>query len=123
VVWSPAIYGGKDSQFEVLAAAPGVEAKDLDVQVTPDDLLIKAGINHQHTGDEGDVRVCEITGAKLFRSIYFPEAIDPNSVKVEYRNGLLHLTAAIAQTRRGDRIVVLVSACGLTRHVLTPRRR
>ena len=32
----------------------------------------------------------------MFRSIPFPEAIDPNSAKVEYRNGMLRLTAAIA---------------------------
>ena len=89
----------KDSQFEVLAATPGVEAKDLDVQVTPNDLLIKANTNHQHTTEEGDVRVSEFTGSKLFRSVHFPEAVDPNSVKVEYRNGLLHLTAAIAKAR------------------------
>jgi HSP20 family protein len=105
LVWSPAIeVRQKDSQFEVLAATPGVEAKDLDVQITPNDLLIKAESNHRNPATEGDVRVCEFTGGKLFRSVHFPEAIDPNSVKVEYRNGLLHLTAAIkkVQPRKVD---------------------
>jgi HSP20 family molecular chaperone IbpA len=83
----------------VWAATPGVEGKDLDVQITPNDLLIQAAINHRHTTDEGDVRMCEFTGGKLFRSVHFPEAVDPNSVKVEYRNGLLRLTAAIAKVQ------------------------
>lgn len=76
-----------------------MEAKDLEVQITPDDLMIKADVNHEHTATEGAVHRCEFTGGKLFRSVHFPEQIDPNSVKVEYRNGLLRLTAAIAKTQ------------------------
>ena len=98
LVWKPAIeLRQKDNQFEVLAATPGVEPKDLDVQITPEDLLIRADIDHEHTAEEGAVHVCEFNGGKLFRSIHFPEKIDPNSVKAEYRNGLLRLTAAIAK--------------------------
>ncbi|PWT84442.1 MAG: hypothetical protein C5B57_04860 [Blastocatellia bacterium] len=100
LIWSPAIeVRQKDSQFEVLAATPGVEAKDLDVQITPNDLLIKADVKHSHATDGGTVCTSDFTGGKLFRSVHFPEAVDPNSVKVEYRNGLLHLTAAIAKVR------------------------
>jgi HSP20 family molecular chaperone IbpA len=48
LVWKPAIeLRQKDGQFEVLAATPGVDAKDLDVQITPDDVLIKADIHHK----------------------------------------------------------------------------
>ncbi len=98
LVWTPAVeLRQKDGQFEVLAATPGVEAKDLDVQITPEDLLIKADIDHEHTAQEGAVQVCEFRSGKLFRSIHFPEKIDPDSVKAEYRNGMLRLTAAIAK--------------------------
>jgi HSP20 family protein len=98
LVWKPAIeLRQKDGQFEVLAATPGVDAKDLDVQITPDDVLIKADIHHRHTPDEGAVQVCEFTGGQLFRSVHFPETIDPNSAAAEYRNGMLRLTASIAK--------------------------
>jgi HSP20 family protein len=99
LVWKPAVeLRQKDNQFEVLAALPGVEAKDLDVQVTPEDVLIRAEVDHEHTAEEGTVHVCEFNGGKLFRSIHFPEKIDPDSVKAEYRNGLLVLKAAIAKS-------------------------
>jgi HSP20 family protein len=98
LVWKPAVeLRQKDSQFEVLAAVPGVEAKDLNVQVAPDDVLIKAEIDHQHTAEKGTVRLCEFKQGKLFRSVHFPAKIDPASVKAEYRNGMLRLTAAIAK--------------------------
>jgi HSP20 family molecular chaperone IbpA len=85
----------KDNQFEVLAAVPGVEAKDLDVQITPDDVLIKAKTSHEHAADAGTVHVCEFESGKIFRSVHFPEKIDRNSAKAEYQNGILRLTAAI----------------------------
>ncbi len=98
LVWQPAIeLRQKDNQFEVLAATPGVEAKDLDVQITPEDVLIKADIGHKHTPEEGAVQRCEFTGGQLFRSIRFPEKIDPDSATAEYRNGMLRLTASIAK--------------------------
>jgi HSP20 family molecular chaperone IbpA len=81
LIWKPAIeLRQKDGQFEVLAATRGVDAKDLDVQITPDDVLIKADIHHKHTPEEGAVQVCE-----------------PNSAAAEYRNGMLCLTASIAK--------------------------
>ena len=98
LVWKPAVeLRQKDDQFEVLTATPGVEAKDLDVQVTPEDVLIKADVHHEHTREEGAVQICEFNSGKLFRSIHFPERVDPGSVKVEYRNGMLRLAAAIAK--------------------------
>lgn len=98
LVWKPAIeLRKKDGQFEVLAATPGVEAKDLDVQITPEDVLITADIHHKHTPEKGTVQVCEFTGGQLFRSIHFPEKVDPDSAMAEYRNGMLRITASVAK--------------------------
>ena len=109
VVWKPAIeVRQEDNQFEVLAATPGVDAKDLDVQVTPEDMLIKADIHHQHAPDEGAVQVCEFTGGQLFRSVHFPERVDPDSASAEYRNGMLRVTASIA--KRAQKKVEIAAA-------------
>lgn len=86
----------KDGQFEIVAALPGVDAKDVDVRVTPDDVLIRTDVNHEHKSQDGTVHVCELESRKAFRSIHLPEKIDPDSVKADYRNGLLRLTAAVA---------------------------
>lgn len=96
----------KDGQFEVLTALPGIEAKDLDVQITPDHLLIKAQSSHEHSTDTGTVHVCEFDSGRIFRSIRFPEQIDPSSVKAEYRNGMLRLTAAIAKAATAQKVEI-----------------
>jgi HSP20 family molecular chaperone IbpA len=97
LVWKPAVeLRQKDGQFEVLAALPGISAKDVDVQVTPDAVLIQAETHHQHAEGAGTVHTCELNAGKAFRSVRFPAPIDPNSVKASYHDGLLQLKASIA---------------------------
>jgi HSP20 family molecular chaperone IbpA len=102
LVWSPAIeLRQKDGQFDLTVAVAGVEAKDLDLRVTPEDILITATGEHQgqhqYEAKEGTLHVSEFAAGRLFRSIHLPERIDPDSAKAEYRNGMLRLTAAIAK--------------------------
>ena len=97
LVWSPPIeLRQKDGAFEIEASIAGVDPGDLDVQVTPEDILIKGKTEHRHEAQEGTVHVSEFQSGQLFRSIHLPERIDPDSVKAEQRNGLLRLTATIA---------------------------
>lgn len=95
-----------DGKFDVSVALPGIDAKDLDVQITPDDLLIKAESTRENKTDEGTVHVSEFSGGKVFRSLHFPERIDPDTVKSEFKNGLLRVTVAIAKTAAAKKIDV-----------------
>jgi HSP20 family molecular chaperone IbpA len=40
----------------------------------------------------------------MFRSIRLPKKINPDKVKAEFKNGLLRLTAEIAEESRGKKI-------------------
>lgn len=110
LIWKPVIeLRQKGTQFEVLAATPGVEAKDLNVQITPDDMLIKADVHHEHVPEEGAVQLCEFTDGQLFRSVHFPERVDPNSAAAEYQNGMLRVTATIAAPAPNKTVEVAVA--------------
>jgi HSP20 family protein len=99
LVWQPAVeVRQKDNQLEVLAAVPGVEPKDLDVQVTREDLVIKGNGAHEPRADTGTVHCCEFSHGQLFRAVHFPRPIDPAKVTADYRNGMLRITAPIAET-------------------------
>ena len=74
----------KDGRFDVLAAVPGVDMKDLVVEGTPQELLIKGQTSHERTSDKDKV-----------------EAIDTSTAKAEYKDGILRLTMAIAKTATG----------------------
>jgi HSP20 family protein len=110
LVWKPAVeLRQKGGQFEVLAALPGVNAKELDVQVTPDAVLIQAEHRHEHNADAGTVYACELKAGKAFRSVRFPAPIDPNTVKASYHDGLLQLTASIAKETSPRKIAIAAS--------------
>jgi len=95
----------KDNQFEVLVALSGIEAKDVDVQITPEDVLIQAETPHEHPA-QGTVHVCEFGPGKVFRTIHFPEKVDPDSAKAEYKNGMLQVTAAIARAAVAKKVEI-----------------
>jgi HSP20 family protein len=97
-IWRPAleVRRTKDA-FVVEAAVAGVERKQFDVQVTPTELLLGAHVHHSDREQEGEVVLCEFVNGPLFRSYTFPEPVDPTRVSAEYWNGMLRVTAPLAQ--------------------------
>ena len=99
--WTPAIeLSETDNEFRLTAAISGVDTKDIDIEVTPEDIVLKAEIQHQHDEKKGRVLVCEFTPGIVFRSIHLPRKINPDKVKAEFKNGLLRLTAELAEEAR-----------------------
>jgi HSP20 family protein len=97
-VWRPPleVRRTKDA-FLVEAAAAGLDPKQFDVRVTPTELLLAADVHHSDHDQDGEIVLCEFVNGPLFRSYKFPEPIDPSRVSAEYRNGLLRITAPLAQ--------------------------
>jgi HSP20 family molecular chaperone IbpA len=100
LVWKPAFeLSERDGRFHLEAAIPGVDAKDIDIEVTPEDIVLTAETRHEHTDQKGIVHYCEFESGKMFRTIQLPKRINPDKVKAEFKNGLLRLTAEIAEVR------------------------
>jgi HSP20 family protein len=101
LVWKPAFeLCEKDGKFQLEAALAGIDAKDIDIEITPEDIILQASTQHQHQEQKGTVHYCEFHAGKMFRSIHLPKKINPDKVKAEFRNGLLRLTAEIAEEGR-----------------------
>jgi len=105
MVWKPAIeLHESGGQLFVNLAASGIDPKHLEIKVTAEDMLVKAEVQHEHTEDKGTVHFCEFASRGLFRAIHFPKKINPNKVKAEFRNGMLHVKAAVAEQRRARKM-------------------
>ncbi len=105
LVWKPALeLSERNGEFQLEAAVSGVDAKDIEVEVTSEDIILKADVQHDHKGHKGTVHLCEFRSGKMFRSIHLPKRIDTDKVKAEFRNGLLLLTAPIAEEARARKI-------------------
>ena len=107
LVWKPAIeLEEKDDEFLLQIATPGVDPKDIDIEVTPEDILVKAEVHHEHKEKKGEVYACEFASGNLFRSIHLPKKINADKVKAEFKNGLLTMKAPVAEEARAKRITV-----------------
>lgn len=107
LVWKPAIeLEEKDGEFKLQVAVPGVDAKDIDIEVTAEDILIKADVKHEHTESKGEVHTCEFASGHLFRSIHLPQPIDADKVKAEFKNGMLTLKAPVAAEAKTKKVKV-----------------
>ena len=107
LVWRPAVeLTEKDDTLYLEVAAPGVDPKELDIEVTTDEILIRADVHHEHKEKKGEVHVCEFAHGNLFRSIHLPKKIDPDKVKAEFKSGLLTLNAPVAEEARAKKVAI-----------------
>src|SRR5437867_9520030 len=105
LVWKQAVeLRETDGEFVLEVAVPGVDPTDIDIEVTPEDIVLKADIQHEHEEKKGTVHICEFQSGRMFRSIHLPKRINPDKVKAEFNNGLLRLTAEVAAEARAKKI-------------------
>lgn len=96
----PAELVERNGNFEMKFAIAGVDPDDVNVLVTADQLVLRSDYNHEHDPESGTVHLCDFRSATVFRSIDLPRPIDVNSVKLEFSNGLLRVTAAVRSAVR-----------------------
>jgi HSP20 family protein len=107
LVWKPAIdLEETDKQFKLKIAVPGIDAEKLDMEVTPEDFLVKAEVRQERKEDKGKVHTRELVSTNLFRAVHFPKKVDPEKVKAEYKNGVLHVTAEIAEEAKAKKVKI-----------------
>jgi len=105
LLWKPPLELREEAgEFVLEAAVPGVDPKDIDIEVTPEDIVLKADTYHEHEEKKGTVHICEYESGKMFRSIHLPKRINPDKVKAEFKNGLLQLKAEIVEEARAKKI-------------------
>lgn len=84
----------RDGVFDLKFAVAGVNPGDVNVMVTPDQILLKSQFTHQHDAETGTVHLCDFKSSTVFRSVGMPQRIDVQSVKVDFGEGMVHITAA-----------------------------
>ncbi len=70
---------------------PGMEAKDLDVQVTEDGVSISGNRKSETKSEEKGVTKSEFHYGKFHRVIPLPSKIQHTKVEAEYKDGILNL--------------------------------
>ena len=88
--WVPPIeieqYGNK---YVVSAELPGIQEKDINVEVDDDMLVIRGERQESYEDDRGGMRRTERRYGQFYRTIPLPAAVDPNQGHARISNGVL----------------------------------
>jgi HSP20 family protein len=113
--------GGENASFSFVPAAemqetedslhlrleiPGMEAKDLDVQVTAEAVSINGERKSETKTEDKGVTRSEFRYGKFQRVIPLPARIQNDKVQAEYKNGVLNLTLPKAESEKNKVIKV-----------------
>lgn len=88
----PAEMHETNEAIELKLEIPGMEAKDLDIQVTVDSVAISGERKSETKTEEKGITRSEFRYGHFRRVIPLPVNIDNNNVKADYKDGLLTLT-------------------------------
>ncbi|MBF2067037.1 MAG: Hsp20/alpha crystallin family protein [Calothrix sp. C42_A2020_038] len=108
---APAIEMNETAEaLELKLELPGMEPKDLDIQVTENSVYISGERKQESKTDENGVTRSEFYYGKFQRMIPLPTRIENTQVKADYKDGILNLT--LPKTQQEKNKVVKVSLNG-----------
>jgi HSP20 family protein len=107
--WVPAmdVSETKDG-FAVKVEIPGMDAKDLNVQVTGDLLSIQGERRQEKEEKKEDYLRTERSFGSFYRSIRLPSAIDEKAVEAKYTSGVLTIKLPKTTEAREKQIQIQV---------------
>ena len=85
---------------------PGIDAKDVELTVTPDRLTIKGEKEVESASDSEKIHVFERSHGSFERSFSFPVPVSTDSVTAECKRGVLHVTVAKAEKEQTRKIEI-----------------
>ena len=112
--WSPAVELEDTNEHIILRAeVPGIEGKDLDIQVAREAVSIAGETRYENKAEERGYLRSEFRYGKFQRTIPLPAAIKNDQVQAEFKNGILILTMPKAEEAK-NKVVKINLADGKT---------
>jgi len=91
--WMPAVeFVDAGDNFVLKAQLPGIDPKDVDIQVTREAISISGERRYENTDEKSGYVRSEFRYGKFHRVLTLPAHIQNDSVQAEYKDGILMLT-------------------------------
>jgi len=115
--WAPAIeLKSTDTALILRAELPGIDAKDLDIQVTREAVALSGEYKTESKTEDGQIFRSEFRYGSFHRVVPLPIAVQNDQVKAEFTDGVLTLTLPKVEATRPK--VVKVNLAGTTEPAL-----
>lgn len=99
----------RDKELVLRAELPGVDPKDVEVDVAGDQLTIRGEKKHSRQMEEGSVWFREVAHGRFERTFTLPEGVKADQIKASHSNGVLEVTIP-AESVRATRQVPIEAA-------------
>jgi HSP20 family protein len=104
--WSPAIEVSlRDGKYNINAELPGLNPKDVKVEVENDALVIQGERRSEHEEREGGVQRTERQYGLFYRSIPLPEGAKVEQAQARFHNGVLEVTIPVPEQQSNRRSI------------------
>jgi len=92
--------------FEIEVDLPGVDKKDIDINIEDNILTVKAVRRFKNEVKRDDYYLCESSFGVISRSFTLPEGIDKDKIDAKFKNGRLYITLEKEESRKAKSISV-----------------
>jgi len=107
--WSPRVEITElDDHFEVSAELPGLKRDDIKVEMQNNILTVSGEKHSERKKDDRNIHVCERIYGSFNRSFQIPNHVKADSIKAEFKNGVLTLNLPKEEEAKPKQIEVKV---------------
>ncbi len=78
-----------EKKFTLDLAVPGIDKKDLKIEINEDVLTISSEHQDEKTQENGDFKRREFSYTSFCRSFYLPENVSKDKIEANYKDGIL----------------------------------
>ncbi len=93
LAWPAVDVDEDDKVLRVRIDAPGVNPKDVDVQLSGNLLTIRGSRESRHDKEKGSVHYHERISGSFYRTIPLPDYVDVEKIEARYDKGVLNIQA------------------------------
>jgi len=104
--WSPAIdVSQREGTYNIHAELPGLDPKDVKVEVENDALVIQGERRSEHEEKQGGMQRSERQYGFFYRSIPLPEGAKVDQAKAKFNNGVLEIAIPVPEQQSNRRSI------------------
>jgi len=106
--WSPAVdIFEKDNELVLTAEVPGIDEKDIEINIENNTLTIKGERKFEKETKEENYHRIERSYGSFFRSFTLPGTVDQDKIQAEHENGILKITMSKRTELKPRKVKVL----------------
>ena len=106
----PAVNVSEDeNNINVKAELPGMEAKDVDISLQNDNLILKGEKKFEDEQNQGNYYRVERSYGQFYRTLPLSAQVDENKVKAKMNNGVLEITLPKKEPASGSKKIEIES--------------